>query len=87
MAGAVRPAVAGDLAAQAHVAEGVLERALERAGELRHRPFGRVRGVRLRNHGRTLIAPGTTSAKRRRFALLKDLRRASKAGRESGTGQ
>ena len=40
----VRPAIAGNLAAHPHVAEGVLERPLEREGELRHRPFGRVEG-------------------------------------------
>ena len=50
---------------------GILERALQRAGELRDRPFGRVRGAfGLRNHGADPSAHGHDDAKRRRFVLL-----------------
>ena len=44
VARAVRAAIARDLAAQADMAEIVLERAPQRLGEVGNRPFGRVRG-------------------------------------------
>jgi len=42
VAGGMRPAIAGNLAAHAHMAEGFLHRALQRAGNFAHRIFGGV---------------------------------------------
>ena len=70
MARGVRPAVARNLAAHAHMAESVLERALERGGEFRDRQFGRVDGGSVAESWRGPLCSWHDDAKRRRFALL-----------------
>ena len=42
VAGRMRAAIAGNLATHPHIAESVLDSALQRAGNLAHRVFGRV---------------------------------------------
>ena len=58
VAGAVRALVAGDLAAHAHVAVGVLDRALERGRQLGDGEFGDVAGCEL-GHGRGKLLDGS----------------------------
>ena len=56
---AVRPAIAGNLAPDAHVAEAVLDGALERARQFANGDLGRVRSARVRlGHRPTMPHPG-----------------------------
>ncbi len=65
VARAVRAAIARDLAAQPHVSERILQRALEGGGEVGDRPFRRIRGRRgggeeRRGHATRLPGCGTS---------------------------
>ena len=70
MAGRMRTAVAGDFAAHAHIAEPVLDRALERVRQLADGDFGRVARANVRfGHRRTMpdrAGPGERPRARRR---------------------